>query len=99
MMNYFLDVVKKYAVFTGRASRKEYWMYILCAVLVAFALSIPLGLLLMVAHLDLTFLSHLYSLAILCPTIAVGIRRLHDCDKAGWWMLVWFIPLVGWIVL
>src|SRR5262245_6881554 len=98
-MNYFLDVVKKYAVFTGRASRKEYWMFFLSNVVISLALGIPLGILSAIAHLDLMFLVHLYQLAIVCPFIAVGVRRLHDCDRAGWWALLWFIPVIGHIVL
>jgi uncharacterized membrane protein YhaH (DUF805 family) len=93
-MNYYFDVLKKYTVFEGRARRKEYWMFFLCNIVVVaviwliggFALHTPL-------------LNILYSLAVLLPQIAVSIRRLHDTDHSGWWLLVGLIPLIGTISL
>ncbi len=79
---------RKYADFSGRASRSEYWWFALFQVLVTAAASL-MG--------DLT--SGLVSLALLLPALAVGARRLHDIGKSGWWLLIWLIPLIGWIVL
>lgn len=98
-MDMYLGVLKKYAVFSGRASRKEYWMFFLFNLIVALVLGVPTGILKVMANVDLTFLPNLYSLAVLCPGIAVGIRRLHDTDRSGWWMLVGLIPIIGGIVL
>lgn len=81
-MNYFLKVLKNYATFTGRARRSEYWYYILFCVLIGAALSV-IGLL-----IKTTLLSNIYSLALLVPTIAVSIRRMHDVGKSGWFILI-----------
>jgi uncharacterized membrane protein YhaH (DUF805 family) len=97
----FIGAIKtcfyKYADFKGRARRPEYWWWTLFNVL----LSIPLAL------LDVAIegangrgmLSNLVSLALLLPSLAVGARRLHDTDRRGWWQLLWFIPLIGWIIV
>jgi uncharacterized membrane protein YhaH (DUF805 family) len=92
-MHYYLDVLKKYAVFEGRASRKEYWMFVLFNILISIVLSIVFDL------LGVHLLVFLYSLAILIPSIAVGVRRLHDTNRTGWWLLIGLIPLIGTIVL
>jgi uncharacterized membrane protein YhaH (DUF805 family) len=99
-MNYYIDVLKKYAVFTGRARRKEYWMFVLFNILISVVLSIVDG---FIGTSTLLFgsplLQGVYGLAILCPGIAVSIRRLHDTDRSGWWVLIGLVPLVGAIVL
>jgi uncharacterized membrane protein YhaH (DUF805 family) len=92
-MNYYFDVLKKYAVFDGRARRKEYWMFALCNFLIAIVLSIIFNV------LHAPFLIFLYSLAVFLPSLGVSIRRLHDTDRTGWWFLIGFIPLIGAIVL
>jgi uncharacterized membrane protein YhaH (DUF805 family) len=88
-MDWYLIVLKKYAVFTGRARRSEYWYFILFNFLNSFILS----------YTDITFgmydeasgygvLSTIYGLAVLIPGIAVAIRRMHDVGKSGWFMLI-----------
>jgi uncharacterized membrane protein YhaH (DUF805 family) len=79
---------KKYASFDGRAVRSEYWWF----VLFTFLASAAAGYVSQAA-------SGLFSLAVLLPSLAVGARRLHDIDKSGWFLLLWFIPVIGWIVL
>ncbi len=81
-MEYYLDVLKKYAVFEGRASRKEYWMFFLFN----FLISMGLGIFAAMTGSDL--LGNIYSLAVLIPSIAVGVRRMHDVGKSGWFILV-----------
>ncbi len=93
-MNWFVSVVKKYAVFSGRARRKEYWMFFLIYVLIAIVLGLIEGML-----GDRSFLSALLGIALFVPSLAVTMRRLHDTDRSGWWVLIGFIPLVGGIVL
>ncbi|MGY3925716.1 DUF805 domain-containing protein [Aeromonas simiae] len=88
-MEWYLGVLKQYAVFRGRARRKEYWMFILFNILVALALAV-VG-----ALIGNMLLSHLYSLAVLVPGLAVAVRRLHDTNRSGWWLLINLIPLVG----
>jgi uncharacterized membrane protein YhaH (DUF805 family) len=93
-MNWYLDVLKKYAVFTGRARRQEYWMFILFNFIAYLILGFVEGL------LGLTgVISSLYGLAVLLPSIGVGIRRLHDTNRSGWWLLIGLVPCVGFIVL
>lgn len=82
-----------YVNFSGRSNRGEYWW----AFLAIFLISIGLSILDMVLGIGL--LSGLFSLATLLPGIAIGVRRLHDIDKSGWWMLIGLIPLVGFLVL
>jgi uncharacterized membrane protein YhaH (DUF805 family) len=94
-MNWYLQVLKKYAVFSGRARRTEYWMFTLVNLIVAFVL----GMLLAFTGIFGTVISYLYSLAVLIPSLAVGVRRLHDTGRTGWWLLIGFIPLIGEIVL
>lgn len=99
-MNYYLDVLKKYAVFEGRARRKEYWFF----VLFNFLIGVGLGIIDNVIGLSGEgaaggLLSMIYTLAVLVPSIAVAVRRLHDTDHSGWWLLIGFVPLIGIIVL
>lgn len=92
-MDWYLSVLKNYAVFSGRARRKEYWMFFLFNVIFAIVLGI-IG-----SIIDTTILSTLYSLALLIPGIAVFVRRMHDIGKSGWWLLISFIPIIGGIWL
>ena len=82
IMNYYLKVLKNYATFSGRARRSEYWYFALFNVIIAFVLAF-VGLL-----MGTTVLSNIYSLAILVPSIAVGVRRMHDVGKSGWFLLI-----------
>lgn len=93
-MNWYIQVLKKYAVFSGRARRKEYWMFFLFYVLIAIALGIVEGILGIAPESDDSVLVTIYQLATLIPTIAVGVRRMHDSDHSGWWVLVPIVNLV-----
>ncbi len=99
-MNWYLEVLKKYTVFDGRAGRPEYWYFVLFNAIVSIVLEILdrlLGTVSSDARVGL--FGGIYSLAVLCPSIAVGIRRLHDINRSGWWLLIGLVPLVGWIIL
>jgi uncharacterized membrane protein YhaH (DUF805 family) len=95
-MNWFLRALKKYAVFSGRSQRSEYWFFSL----VALSLYIPL---LIVDHLlgvvdedgDMGLLSGALLLALLLPGLSVSVRRLHDVGMSGWWFLLSFVPILG----
>ncbi|MDD9380094.1 DUF805 domain-containing protein [Streptomyces sp. ZAF1911] len=93
-MHYYIDVLKKYAVFSGRARRQEYWMFVL----------FDIAALIIVAIIDAVagtspLLYALYALATFLPSLGVAIRRLHDQGKSGWWILIGLVPLVGGIWL
>lgn len=96
-MNYYLSVLKKYAVFSGRSQRAEYWYFVLFNLII----SIVLGIISTVVGDDSGILGMLYSLALLIPGIAVGVRRLHDIGKSGWMLLIGLIPLIGgiWLIV
>lgn len=100
-MNWYLDVLKnKYVAFNGRARRTEYWMFTLFNVIASIVLMIIDNVLGTIsATTGLGLLGGLYTLAILLPSIAVSIRRLHDTDRSGWWLLVALVPFIGGIVL
>jgi len=88
-MNWYLSVLKKYAVFSGRSRRKEYWMFELFNTIVFLILGNPFAL----TGFDVT---GIYTIAVMIPTIAVVIRRAHDVGKSGWFML---IPIYNLILL
>lgn len=87
----FQEAVKtcltKYVDFSGRASRPEYWWFFLFLVIVSLVLSY-----------FSEILSGVFSLAMLLPSLAAGVRRLHDTERSGWWMLIVLVPFVGWII-
>jgi uncharacterized membrane protein YhaH (DUF805 family) len=82
-----------YAKFDGRASRPAFWWWVLFVVLVSVGANI----------IDLAIGAPVFNaivgLGLLLPNLSVAIRRLHDTDRTGWWVLIWLIPLIGWIVL
>ncbi|WP_417659408.1 DUF805 domain-containing protein [Pseudidiomarina sp.] len=99
-MNWYIAVLKKYAVFTGRARRSEYWFFVLFNVIISLVLGFIDGFLALGdPEAGIGLLSVIYGLAVLIPSIAVGVRRLHDTDRSGWWLLISLIPLIGGIVL
>ena len=93
-MDWYLKVLKKYAEFSGRARRTEYWMFVLFN-LIAYAI---LGVVERILDVQ-GYLSAIYGLAVLIPSLAVSVRRLHDTDRSGWWLLLGLIPFIGAIVL
>ena len=98
-MNWYLEALKKYAVFSGRSRRKEYWYFFLFNLIISFVLGFIEGALGLFPDVDYSILGTIYSLAVLLPGLGVSVRRLHDTDRSGWWLLIAFIPLVGAIVL
>jgi uncharacterized membrane protein YhaH (DUF805 family) len=88
------SVFSKYAVFSGRAGRPEFWWFalfnVIASLILAFLDRILFG---------YEILGAIYGLAVLLPGLGVAVRRLHDIGRSGWWILVGVIPLVGWIVL
>lgn len=93
-MHWYLEVLKKYAVFGGRARRKEYWMFFLFNVIFAFVLGCIDGATGLASESGHGVLGTIYQLAVLIPGIAVGVRRMHDTDHSGWWLIVPIANLV-----
>lgn len=95
-MEWYLKVVlDNYANFYGRARRKEYWMFALFNFIFALITGLIDG------FFGISFLYLLYALGLFIPYLAVGIRRLHDIGKSGWWLFIGIIPFVGifWILV
>ncbi|MBC7271754.1 MAG: DUF805 domain-containing protein [Streptomyces sp.] len=92
-MSWFIEVIKKYAVFSGRARRKEYWMFVLFY-LIFYVVLAAVG-----AAIDAVWLPVLLTVALLLPGLGVNVRRLHDTGRSGWWILIGLVPLVGSIVM
>ena len=118
-MSWYLQVLKQYATFKGRARRKEYWMFFLVNFIVKsfltyidtkFSIVINIGTRLNVYNELLNYgftdemmqigaLSLFYSLFIIIPSLAVQVRRLHDCNRSGFWIFISLIPIIGAIIL
>lgn len=83
-MNWYLKVLKDFKNFDGRASRQEYWMFVLFNVIISIVITFIGGM------IKFPFLGNIYSLLVLVPSIAVAIRRMHDIGKSGWYCLIPF---------
>ena len=97
---WWLSILKNhYADFEGRARRQTYWMFVLCNIIVSVVIGIVGGIIgAIIGSWFSILVASLFSLALLVPSIALGVRRLHDIDKSGWWYLLVFVPF-GAIVL
>jgi uncharacterized membrane protein YhaH (DUF805 family) len=86
-MNYYLHVLKNYALFKGRARRSEYWYFVL------FNFIVTMIFVIIDQVMGSLFLNNIYSLAVLIPSLAVAVRRMHDVNKSGWFILIPFYNL------
>lgn len=98
-MNWYLKVLRNYVNFSGRARRREYWMFVLISMLIGMALTLVETGGKMPDPDQYTVLPSLYYLAVFLPGLAVAVRRLHDTGRSGWWLLVGIIPFLGSVVL
>jgi len=95
-VNWYFEVLKKYVEFNGRARRAEYWYFVLFNIIIS-------GILIFVdmktgsydPQAGLGLISGIYTLAVMLPSIAVAIRRLHDTGRSGWWFLIMLVPIIG----
>jgi uncharacterized membrane protein YhaH (DUF805 family) len=105
-MEWMILPYKRYFDFAGRSQRKEYWMFVLFSLLVSLLIdgtmggtySFLLGLRHTPASTPASLLGGLFSVGSLIPALAVAVRRLHDTDRSGWWILIALIPVVGTLV-
>ncbi|MBX9997643.1 MULTISPECIES: DUF805 domain-containing protein [Priestia] len=95
-MKWYLHALKNYATFQGRATRKEYWMF----VLFNFIISCVLSAIEFMTEKP-TFLLTIYVVAVFIPSLAVTARRLQDTGRSGWWQLISIIPVIGsiWLLI
>jgi len=111
-MNWMLEPYRRYADFSGRSRRKEFWMFALFCWLVSMALLAVFGHpvsqsssssfnygYVIAPGTPGYWINNIFSLVSFIPSLAVGARRLHDTDRSGWWQLLWFVPVLGWLVL
>jgi len=103
-MKWYLMAFKKYAKFSDRSRRKEYWYFVLFNFIVSFAIGFIDGLIMIARGIDAESspigpFSAIYTLIALIPTIALATRRLHDTGRSGWWQLLVLLPVLGWLVL
>ena len=99
IMHWYFIQFSKYAVFSGRASRTEYWMFILWNFIIGMMLGAMEGFLGIFPESEYEVLSLTYLLAIACPYLAVSVRRLHDTGLSGWRMLITLVPFIGQLIL
>lgn len=92
-MQCYIEIIKKYAVFKGRESRRTFWYF----VLFNFIFSLIIYFVDKIVHSDI--LSTIYSLAVFLPSLGASIRRLHDINKSGWWVLLSMIPLAFFLIV
>lgn len=95
----YLQVISKYAVFEGRAGRKEYWLFILANLIVSVAIGLAAAGVSAITSMNLMFISTIYAFAVLLPGLGVSVRRLHDINRSGWWVLLGLIPFIGSVAL
>ncbi|MGR5236331.1 DUF805 domain-containing protein [Vibrio alfacsensis] len=100
MFDWYLGVIRNYTGFSGRARRQEYWYFTLVNILVNLVMNIIDRILGNVFQIDnFGLFGVLYALFILIPSLAVTVRRLHDTDRTGWWVLIAIIPIIGFLVM
>jgi|TARA_B110000014_G_C20101090_1_gene578002 uncharacterized membrane protein YhaH (DUF805 family) len=88
-MEHFVSAVEKFADFHGRATRTAYWMFVLINIIIQAILTL----------LGFETIAAIISLLLIIPSISLGARRLHDTGRSGWWQLIYFLPLIGLIVM
>lgn len=98
-MKWYLQAFRKYAVFEGRAARREFWMFFLVNLIVQFIVAFMDSTTNSVIGNDVGILGILYTLAVFLPYLSLTVRRLHDTGRSGLWVLIVLVPLIGLVVL
>lgn len=97
-MSWFMQALKNYAAFEGRARRKEFWFFVLFS-MIAMIVAGAIDAFVITPIIGLPVLMIIVSLGLIVPSISVSIRRLHDTSRSGWWYLLSFIPVAGLVLL
>lgn len=99
-MEWYLNAFRNYATFSGRARRKEFWMFVLFNVIAGIVIGMADSTLGFVNYeTGIGMLSKLYGMIVFIPYLALTVRRLHDTGRSGWWVLIYLVPLIGILVL
>ena len=99
-MNWFFEALRKFAKFSGRSRRSEYWYFTLVYLILAIILSVlDMATGLYDESIGIGVLSAIFAIAMILPSLSVSVRRLHDTNRSGWWLLIALVPLLGAIVL
>jgi uncharacterized membrane protein YhaH (DUF805 family) len=98
-MNWYIECLKKYAVFGGRARRKEYWMFALFNLIIGFAIGFAQGFMGMASQSYWAWPSMVFALLMVIPSLSVTVRRLHDTNRSGWWLFISLVPFIGALAL
>jgi len=99
-MEWYIEALSKYADFSGRSRRREYWYFHLFNLIISIILfGMCVSLVNVTGIAVLGFLYFLYSLFIFIPSLALIVRRLHDTGRSGWWFLIFLVPIIGAIIL
>jgi uncharacterized membrane protein YhaH (DUF805 family) len=98
-MAFYLEGWKRYFEFSGRSRRSAFWFFVLFNVIIGICANVLDNILGTVFPSGTGALGTLYGLAALIPGLSVSVRRLHDTGRSGWWLLLDFVPIVGWIIL
>lgn len=98
-MDWYFKVLSNYATFQGRAHRREFWMFVLVNIILAGVLRVVDKILGWQLGGGVGVLSLIYTLLVLVPSLAVQVRRLHDTDRRGRWLLLLLFPVFGWLML
>ena len=98
-MQWFMTALQKWADFSSRARRREFWFFSLVYIVIAIVLGFVDGMVGLTLATGIGVLGGLFALAMLIPSISVAVRRLHDTNRSGWWLLIAVIPVIGWLVL
>ena len=98
-MNWYIKVWKNAVNFNGRARRSEYWYFVLFNMIISFVIGFVEGIAGLQTASGLGMISTLYSLAVILPSLSVGVRRLHDIGKSGWMILISLLPCIGALIL
>jgi uncharacterized membrane protein YhaH (DUF805 family) len=99
-MNWYLEGLKNYATFSGRARRKEFWLFVLLNFIISVILiGVDLSTGTFSEKTGVGLLGGVYAWAVVLPSLALTVRRLHDTDRSAWWLLILLIPFIGAITL